>query len=173
MISSQFQTWDGQGWISLRSLGTVFRSIGIVGHWIEIFGVIGDDNGVFFEFRLALRFRISYVDSSLSCSLISLYIWDILWNISHDKQSKKIRTILVKVSSISNNRARQSYPMLSWLMFHKISQMYRDIRAQEIEEATELILNIRDQFNSNNTTVSSPRTPNLLIEQPKMPLDPK
>ena len=58
-------------------------------------------------------------------------------------------------------------------MFHKIAQMYRDIRQQESEEATELILNLRDKFKSNNTTVSSPRTPNISIEQTKMPLDPK
>ena len=51
--------------------------------------------------------------------------------------------------------------------------MYRDIRQQESEEATELIINLREEFNSNNTTVSSPRTPNLLIEQPTMTLDPK
>ena len=51
--------------------------------------------------------------------------------------------------------------------------MHRDIRQQESEEATELILNLRDKFKINNTTVSSPRTPNLSIEQPKMPLDSK
>ena len=51
--------------------------------------------------------------------------------------------------------------------------MYKYIREQESEEATELILNIRDKFNSNNTTFSSPRTPNISIEQPTMPLDPK
>ena len=67
----------------------------------------------------------------------------------------------------------QSGPMLAWLMFHKIAQMYRDIREQESEEATELILNLRDKFNSNNTIFSSPRTPNISIEQPTMPLDPK
>ena len=58
-------------------------------------------------------------------------------------------------------------------MFHKIAQMCRDIRQQESEEATELILNLRDEFKISNTTVSSPRTPNLSIEQPTMPLDPK
>ena len=58
-------------------------------------------------------------------------------------------------------------------MFHKIAQMYRYIRQQESEEATELILNLRDEFNLNNTTVSSPRTPNLSIEQLTMLLDPK
>ena len=34
-------------------------------------------------------------------------------------QRKKSRTGLVKVSSISNNRSRQSDPRLAWLMFHK------------------------------------------------------
>ena len=48
----------------------------------------------------------------------------------HNTQRKKLRTGLVKVSSISNNRSRQSYPRLAWLMFHKIAQMYRDIREQ-------------------------------------------
>ena len=91
----------------------------------------------------------------------------------HDNQRKKSKTGLVKVSSISNNRSRQSDPRLAWLMFHMIAQMYRDIRQQESEEATELILNLCDKFKINNTTVSSLRTPNLLIEQPKMPLDPK
>ena len=91
----------------------------------------------------------------------------------HDNQSKNSRTGLVKVSSISNNRSSQSDPRLAWLMFHKIAQMYRDIRQQESEEATELILNLRDEFNSNNTKVSSPRTPKLSIEQLTMPLEPK
>ena len=77
------------------------------------------------------------------------------------------------MSSISNNRARQSDPRLAWLMFHKIAQMYRDIREQESEEATELILNICANLKSNNTTLSSPRTPKISIQQPKMPLDPK
>ena len=53
-----------------------------------------------------------------------------------NNQRKKSRTGLVKVSIISNNRTRQSDPRLAWLMFHKISQMYRDIREQESEEAT-------------------------------------
>ena len=48
----------------------------------------------------------------------------------HDNQSKKSRTGLLKVSSISNNRSRQSDPRLACLIFHKIAQMYRDIREQ-------------------------------------------
>ena len=54
----------------------------------------------------------------------------------HDNQRKKSRTGLVKVSSISNNRARQSGPRLAWLMFHKTAHMYRDIREKEGEEST-------------------------------------
>ena len=65
----------------------------------------------------------------------------------HDNQRKKSRTGLVKVSSISNNISRQSDPRLAWLVFHKIAQMYRDIREQESEEATELILNLCDNLN--------------------------
>ena len=52
----------------------------------------------------------------------------------HDKQRKKSRTGFVNVSSISNNRARQSDTRLAWLIFHKMAQMYRDIREQESEE---------------------------------------
>ena len=73
----------------------------------------------------------------------------------HDNQRKKNRTGLVKVSSISNNIARQVDSRLAWLMFYKIAQMYRDIREQESEESTELILNICANLNSNNTTFSS------------------
>ena len=91
----------------------------------------------------------------------------------HDNQRKKSRTGLVKVPSMSNNRSRQSDPRLAWMMFHKIAQMYKDIREQENEEATELIIILRDNFNSNNTIFSSPRTPNISIEQLTMPLDPK
>ena len=91
----------------------------------------------------------------------------------HYNQSKKSRTRLVKVSSISNNRARQSDPRLACLMFHQIAQMYRYIREKESEEATELILNLRAKLNSNNTKLSSPITPKISIQQPTMPLDPK
>ena len=79
----------------------------------------------------------------------------------------------MKVSSISNKRDRQSDPMMACLMFRKIVQMYRDIREQESEEATELILNLRTNLNSSNKSLSSPITPKILIQQPKMNLDPK
>ena len=52
----------------------------------------------------------------------------------YETQRKNIGTVLVKLSSIRNNRARQSDPSLAWLMFHQIAQIYRDIRKQESEE---------------------------------------
>ena len=58
-------------------------------------------------------------------------------------------------------------------MFHKIAQTYRLIREQEIEEATELILNICANLKSNNTSLSSSIAPNILIQQPTMNLEPK
>ena len=63
----------------------------------------------------------------------SKYTWSVIKQVNctedvHDKQRKKSRTLLVKVSSISNNRLIQINPRLAWLMFHKIAQMYRDIR---------------------------------------------
>ena len=45
----------------------------------------------------------------------------------HDTQRNKIITGLVKVSSISNNRARHSDPRVAWLVFHNIAKMYRYI----------------------------------------------
>ena len=93
--------------------------------------------------------------------------------VSHDKQRKKSRTGLVKVSSISNNRVSQSDPRLAWLVFHKISEMYIDIREQESKEATELILNLFANLNSNNTSLLSPITSKISIQQPTMNLDPE
>ena len=42
----------------------------------------------------------------------------------HDTQRKKSRTLLVKVSIIINNRARQSDTRIALIIFHKIDQMY-------------------------------------------------
>ena len=58
-------------------------------------------------------------------------------------------------------------------MFHKISHIYRDIREQESEETTEMILNIRANLKSNNTSLSSPITPKISIQQPTMNIEPK
>ena len=52
----------------------------------------------------------------------------------HDKQRKKSRTGLIKISILSNNRDNQSDPRLYWMMFHKITHMYRDITKQETEQ---------------------------------------
>ena len=77
------------------------------------------------------------------------------------------------MSIIINNRVRHSDPSLSCLMFHKIAQMYRYIREQESEESTELIINLSDNINSKNASLSSPITSKISIQQPTMTLDPK
>ena len=91
--------------------------------------------------------------------------------IVHDTQGKNSRTGLVKVSNISNNRLRHSDARIAWLIFHKISQMYIDIREQESEEAIELIINIPSKPNSNNTSFSSPITPKISIQKPTINID--
>ena len=78
-------------------------SRGIVGCWIEILGVIGDDNCVLFEFRLAQIFRIGYGAYSLSCSLISLNIGAILWNISHASLGSLWLTLLLLILDTFTN----------------------------------------------------------------------
>ena len=98
-ISAQLQTWDGRRWISLRSSGTDFESKCIFVCWIVILG----DNDVSFEFRLARRFIISDVDSLLSCFLISLYIWAILWIISHARlRSIFFAQLLIMIYNFTN-----------------------------------------------------------------------
>ena len=114
-ISPQLKTWDGQGWISLKSLGTVFGSIFIFGCWIEILGVIGDEDDLLFEFSLAWIFRISYVASSLSCSLISLYIWAILWNISHASLESLCLDLLLLMLDTFTNPVLLFFLWLSWV----------------------------------------------------------
>ena len=68
---------------------------------------------------------------------------------------------------------RQSDPRLVWLIFHKIDKMYKDIREQESEEATEIILNLCANLNSSHTSLSSLIRLNISIQQPTMPLDMK
>ena len=56
-------------------------------------------------------------------------------------------------------------------MFHKIAQMYRDIKKQEKEESTSMIINICANLNSKNTSLLSPKTHNITIQQPTIPFD--
>ena len=124
-ISSKFQNWDGRGWISFRSSGTFFGSKGIVGSWIEILGLIGDKNDALFEFRLAQRFRISSISYSLYCSLISIYIWDILWNIFHARRGSLCLALLLPMLETLTNtvllfffyyNGHLLYDLISWLL---------------------------------------------------------
>jgi hypothetical protein len=43
-------------------------------------------------------------------------------------QKRKSRTGEIKVAGLSNKRAKQSDPILAWLMFHSICRMYRHMR---------------------------------------------
>ena len=113
-ISSQFQTWDGQGWIYFRSSGTVFGSRGIVGCSIEILGVLGDENAVLFELNFSRRFRISSVAYSLSCYLISLYIWSILWNIIYASLGSLCLDMLLLMLDTFTNHVLLFFLWLSW-----------------------------------------------------------
>ena len=113
-ISSQFQTWDGRSWIYLRSLGAVFESRFIVGCWIEILGVIGNDGDVWFEFRLVKIFIISYVASSFSCSLISPYIRAILWNTSHSSLGSLCPVMLLLMLDTFTDSFLIFFLCLSW-----------------------------------------------------------
>ena len=53
----------------------------------------------------------------------------------HEDQKRKSRAGLVKVSRLSNTQASQSGHMLAWIMFHKISEMYRDMKHKETLQA--------------------------------------
>ena len=102
-ISSQIQTWDGRGCIYLRSPGTVFGSTGVFGSWIEILGLIGVENDVFFDFRLSQIFRISSYASSRYCYLKYLYIWAILWNNIHASLVSLCLTLLfIMLGTLTN-----------------------------------------------------------------------
>ena len=61
----------------------------------------------------------------------------------HEIQTRKSCRGLVKVSSLSNNRAMYSDPRLGWIMFHKISAMYRDLKHQETLQASLEIQNLK------------------------------
>ena len=113
-ILLQFQTWYGRGWISLRYLGTFFCSRFIDICLIYILGVISYDDDVWFEFRLPRRFRISSVASSLSCSLISLYIWAVLWNITHASLVSICLSLLLIILETFTNPVLFLFLCLSW-----------------------------------------------------------
>ena len=82
--------------------------------WIEILDVIGDYNDIFFEFSLAQRFRISSVASSFSCSLIYLYIWAILWKISHSSLGSLCLALLLLMLDTFNNPVLLFFFCVSW-----------------------------------------------------------
>ena len=94
-------------------------------------GLIGDGNEVLFEFRLARRFIISSVASSFSCSLISLYIWSILWNINHASRVSLCLALLLLILDTFTNTVFLFFLLLSWpyylqLTFLITNRLYLD-----------------------------------------------
>ena len=126
-ISSQFHTCDGRGCFSFMSLGTDFGSRGFVGCSIERLGVPGDETVVLFELNLSQRFRISYVASSLSCCLIYLYIWSILWNSSHASIGSLCPNMFLLMLDTFTNPVLLLFLWLSWpsyIFFTQSSKAY-------------------------------------------------
>ena len=66
--------------------------------------------------------KITYSAAAKYCPVVVKQV-----NVSgeaHDNQRKKSRTRLIKVSSLSHNRAKQSDTRLAWIMFHNLAHMY-------------------------------------------------
>ena len=61
----------------------------------------------------------------------------------HKDQKIRSRTGLLKVSSLSNTRASHNDTILAWIMLHNISNMYRDLKHQEILQALLSIQNLK------------------------------
>ena len=91
----------------------------------------------------------------------------------HDNQRKNITTGLIGISSLSNNRVKQSNQRLAWIMFHKIAHMYWDIRKYKTVQASLLIQGLHVNFKSTKAAGTSHAKTNLYIPlKPTMPLDP-
>ena len=58
----------------------------------------------------------------------------------------------IKFSGLSQNRAKQSDPKITWDMFHKIYHMYIDIKNKEETNAALLLTCISDQREINNVS---------------------
>ena len=86
---------------------------------------------------------------------------------------RNTRTWLIKVSSLSNNRAKESDTRLAWIVFHNIARIYRYIAKQETVQASLLTQGLHVNFESTKAAGTSPATPILSIPlQPTMPLYP-
>ena len=89
-----------------------------------------DVNTLGFELQLAIRsVNAQQSTKDITPKASSQYTRSVIKGVNNledgrNKQKKKSRTGSVKVSSISNNRARQIDPRLAWLMFHMIAHMY-------------------------------------------------
>ena len=80
---------------------------------------------------------------------------------AYDNQRKKIRTGLIKVSSLSDKISMQSDPRIFWIMFHKIDNMYGDIG--KTVQASLLIQGLHVNFGSIKAAGTPPSTPNIYM----------
>ena len=89
----------------------------------------------------------------------------------HEKQKNKSHTGLVKVSSLRNTQYSQINPRLVWIMFHKISVFYRDLKHQEALQASLEIQNLKSPASFSPPQIYQPTEPSLLIELQVIPTD--
>ena len=81
------------------------------------------DDDLWFEFRLTWRFITSSIDSSLSCYPIYLYIWDILWNISHASLGSLCLALLLLMIYTLTNNVLLFFLCLSWPSYVPLNRL--------------------------------------------------
>ena len=92
---------------------------------------------------------------------------------ANDNQRNNTRTGLITISSLSHNRSNHSDKSITWIMFHNLAHMYRDITKQKTEKTSLLIQSLHVKFEPTKAAGMSPETTNVSIPlQSTMPLDP-
>ena len=75
------------------------------------------------EIYVLLQIRISSVASSLSCSLIYLYIWGISWNIIHNSLGSLCFALLLLMLGTFTNPVLLFFICLSWLFSIQLTHL--------------------------------------------------
>ena len=89
----------------------------------------------------------------------------------HENQKNKSHTGLVKVSSLRNTQSSQINPRLVWIMFHKISVVYRDLKHQEALQASLEIQNLKSPASFSPPQIYQPTEPSIAVELQVVPPD--
>ena len=58
-------------------------------------------------------------------------------------KTKNYLSGLVKVSRLINNQESQSYTRLDWIVFHKIDEIYREMKHKDTLQASLAIQNLK------------------------------